>query len=541
MRLLVFIFSFISFISFSQEGLVAYFPFNGSIKDVINDNEGFNFGGNFTSDRNGKDNSAYIFSDDRLDYPNISAYNQEEVSISFWFKYDPSKYNNDDQQIIISKRQATGWGDSWQVKINHNESTGEVGLGADWSIGGNPSNNDGIGQPDISKNITDNNWHHGVYIHNKDKVMMYMDGIKIAEKSSGGLLTLNTLNLSIGGRPNGSHKFNGSLDDIAIYNKTLTLEEIIALSENIDTDGDGVLDSEDNCTLIENPDQNDKDEDGIGNKCDPDDDGDGILDEPDNCRLTANPDQLDTDGDGVGDACDTDDDGDGVLDTNDNCALTVNADQLDTDGDGIGDACDTDDDGDGVLDTEDNCPLTSNADQLDTDGDGIGDICDTDDDGDQVEDSEDNCPLTSNADQLDTDGDGIGDICDTDDDGDGVEDSLDNCPLTANPDQADWNNNGVGDVCGDPKPLFTEKVTFVENIYPNPTDDKLTVIVKPGLEIKDLYFVDFSGKTIKPKSVSRTQNNLDINLSNLNEGMYILEIVSDEEVDKVKIVIERNK
>ena len=46
---------------------------------------------------------------------------------------------------------------------------------------------------------------------------------------------------------------------------------------------------------------------------------------------------------------------------------------------------------------------------------------------------------------------------------------------------------------------------------------------------------------MKPKSVSRTGDNLDINVSNLNEGMYILEIVSDKEVDKVKIVIERNK
>ena len=67
------------------------------------------------------------------------------------------------------------------------------------------------------------------------------------------------------------------------------------------------------------------------------------------------------------------------------------------------------------------------------------------------------------------------------------------------------------------------------------------VIVKPGLEIKDLYFVDFSGKIIKPKSVSKSGDNLDINVSNLNEGMYILELVSDKEVDKVKIVIERNK
>ncbi len=220
-----------------------------------------------------------------------------------------------------------------------------------------------------------------------------------------------------------------------------------SLGAQPDTDGDGVLDVNDNCPDIPNADQANNDGDSLGDVCDPDDDNDTILDGVDNCPLTANADQANNDGDSLGDVCDPDDDNDTILDGVDNCPLTANADQANNDGDSLGDVCDPDDDNDTILDGVDNCPLTANADQANNDGDGLGDVCDPDDDNDTILDGADNCPFTANTDQADFDGDNIGDVCDGDRDGDGVLNVDDNCPDNPNLDQADNDGDGSGDAC----------------------------------------------------------------------------------------------
>ena len=88
-------------------------------------------------------------------------------------------------------------------------------------------------------------------------------------------------------------------------------------------------------------------------------------------------------------------------------------------------------------------------------------------------------------------------------------------------------------------PLNVENSTFINNVYPNPTNEILKVSLKSGLVVEDIYFVDLSGKALKPKSVLTSNQGLEINVSNLKEGIYILEIASDKEVDKIKVVIER--
>jgi hypothetical protein len=179
----------------------------------------------------------------------------------------------------------------------------------------------------------------------------------------------------------------------------------------LDDDVDGVGDACDVCPAIADPDQADLDSDGAGDACDAcivavgdcagiDTDNDGACDVGgaaplcpevvDNCPMIFNPDQADRDGVGLGDACndDEDQDGDDWADAFDLCPMVFNPDQADRDADGVGDACDADTDGDGWCDVltapsggpppcigVDNCPTVANASQADNDGDGIGDAC----------------------------------------------------------------------------------------------------------------------------------------------------------------------
>ncbi len=275
------------------------------------------------------------------------------------------------------------------------------------------------------------------------------------------------------------------------YELTLTVEDndgsidtdvvtVSVYTQSVDTDNDTVIDSEDNCPTVYNPDQvlptfyGDADNDGLG---DPDVTIEAceappgyVANADDNCPTVTSADTTDTDNDGLGDACDEDDDNDGVLDADDCAPLdpavsTGTTYYADTDNDGYGDPTDSlvacTQPAGYVTDNTDNCPAAYNPDQLlitfygDADNDGLGDPAVTVEAACEVPtgyvaNADDNCPTVTSADTTDTDNDGLGDACDEDDDNDGVLDADDCAPLdpavsTGTTYYADTDNDGYGD------------------------------------------------------------------------------------------------
>ncbi len=211
-----------------KNGLLAYFPFNGNTFDV----SGNNFHGVphyitlVTNRFNEPGNAINLTGQSYIDIPFNSVFNSGNISISIW--YNASNYTDNgqgNQRILVSKREGSGWGGGYEIGLNNNSGPG---IHASWT------NNTGNQAISYSGNLQINNWYHYVYVHDQNSVKLFLNGSLVSTSNvSGGIVFKNNLQTRIGQRAeNGWHPFIGKLDDIGIWNRALSADEIKYLYQN---------------------------------------------------------------------------------------------------------------------------------------------------------------------------------------------------------------------------------------------------------------------------------------------------------------------
>ena len=203
-------------------GLVGWWPFNGNANDESgNGNHGTVNGATLTTDRDGKPNSAYSFNGTNfinVTNSSIAAFNQSSFSACLWFKTNTASvgtFIRYDNCISFS-----GWG----MRIGHPKQ-GIV------NVLEFPSNR--LPNEINSTSLYNNNqWNQAIFIRDVStlKDLLYINGVLIGQKSFTSINQLsNTGSVFRFGSCAGYEYFSGLLDDIAIYNRALTQEEITKL------------------------------------------------------------------------------------------------------------------------------------------------------------------------------------------------------------------------------------------------------------------------------------------------------------------------
>jgi hypothetical protein len=208
-----------------NDGLVAYYPFNGNANDASgNNNHGTVYGATLTTDRFGNPNSAYSF-DGNDYYIKASADNlpTAERTVSLWF------YAN----TVNNRPGLLGYGGgncgtSWIMVVNN---WGEPL----YSMGCHCDAERYLNYNYFQEPVGD--WYHWTITTKSDGTKMYVNGV---EKASNNEFFSNTVvdgkDLSFGVitgpsgfapyTDNNSGYFNGKIDDIRIYNRALSAQEI---------------------------------------------------------------------------------------------------------------------------------------------------------------------------------------------------------------------------------------------------------------------------------------------------------------------------
>jgi hypothetical protein len=199
----------------AQSGLIAYYPFDGNANDISgNSNNGQIYGVKSTSDRFDNPNKAYLFNNES--YINIGQPVLTEAvrnfSYALWIKTDFSGHIN----TLLTKRH-DGDGSWYTLTIENNKP--QIMLdGASWFY-----------VIQAKKRVNDNKWHFIVATKQNNVFSIYVDGFLEGQGSDSRSVDSYNSQMHIGHHGAWNNYFNGSIDDVRIFNKALSIKDVQSL------------------------------------------------------------------------------------------------------------------------------------------------------------------------------------------------------------------------------------------------------------------------------------------------------------------------
>jgi hypothetical protein len=222
----------------STESLIAYYPFNGNANDISgNGHHGEVNGALPSNDMYGNTNSSFLFTDNQnIVVPDSETLNIYPLTISLW--YNPNNYPEGDTNIF-SKYVPTSW-NGFQIlygdntNVSNYETTENNGFGTQSWYARNQSNRV-IGYYNspafLQSDVSINTWYHYVLVIDSTGGKIYINGQLASSDIWDGTPGVSTNNYlwKIGGSYDGNLWYNGKIDDIGIWNRALSQEEVLSL------------------------------------------------------------------------------------------------------------------------------------------------------------------------------------------------------------------------------------------------------------------------------------------------------------------------
>jgi len=218
-----------------SDGLVGYWPFNGNANDEsINGNNGNVNGATLTNNRFGILNNAFAFNgiSDFIEFQDDNSLDlTNQYSISIWVELTDYSLNNPNEPMrtMIGKPlDASGGGYSFRAIEGVAWNGNSLSYNAGWNT---PTINGGLGSLDT---IPLNDWTNVVFTYDGLEAKLFKNGVLTNTGSFSFSLANSLQPLYIGKEFNSSDPannrwFKGKLDDIGIWNRALTEEEITSL------------------------------------------------------------------------------------------------------------------------------------------------------------------------------------------------------------------------------------------------------------------------------------------------------------------------